>query len=269
MPSPCRSPEWYSLANLTSRKLSLARWKSGPKSKKHRFSPDKPLVDFEDRRCLSCESCVDYENWLQHVVNEESAKAVAVRHKRGSRFRNKDAVFAIGGVAQKSRSRSSLRLSEIVIETGSLASMSAEKAFSILAPPIGFKASWQDKIMSSAAKLYFVLTSSRRILDRRINSGGDSRLGERTWYLTDKEFEKVMLSSGMDWMERPQLFETHRKLDLNQSGSLHISELCAVFQSAEEICRDVLHGLVDLEDLRKDLLAFRGEMSGPCLLSQI
>ena len=248
-----------------------ARWKGGPKSKKERGIPrEKTATSAEcESICQACASTLEYERWLQQVVNDESAKAVAIRHKRGSRFRNKDAVFAIGGVVQNARSRSSLRLSEVVIQTPSLMSMSAEKAFAILAPPIAFKSAWKEILNSSAAKLYFVLTHSRRFLDKRINADDELDTDDRRWYLTEKEFEKVMLSSGMDWMERPQLSETHKKLDLNKSGFLHVSELCAVFQSAEEICRDILNGLVDLDDLRKDLVSYRNEISGASLLTQI
>lgn len=142
--------------------------------------------------------------------------------------------------------------------------MSPEKAFAILAPPIIFnKSTWQELIRSSAAKLYYVLTHARRVLETRIASESS----EEKWYLKIKEFEHLLLSAGVDWIERATVPLIHRNLDLNKSGFLHISELCAVFQSAEEICRDILNGQIDLRELKKDIAEI--SVDYPSLTSQL
>lgn len=197
--------------------------------------------------CKSCESCIQYEAWLKEVVETEASKAFQVRRRRGSRFTNKDAVFAIGGIVHKMQSRSSL----IVNDLAPSSAMTSQEAFGILAPPISFKSNWGDIVRSSAAKLYFVLTHCRRLWDHRMNEQAD---GETKWYLSQKEFEKLLISSGVDWMDRSQIFQTYAELDLNKSGFLHVSELCSTFESAEEMCRDILHGLCEISDLRKQLL---------------
>ena len=142
-------------------------------------------------------------------------------------------------------------------------------AFALLAPPIPFKTTWAEIATSSAAKLYFVLTSCRRLLDERISSRPVQSLQERKWYLTEKEFEKLLLTSGVDWMVRDQVYNAYKKLDLNHSGFLHISELCATLQFAEEVCRAVINGQVDMEELKMELEEFKEDCHPMTLVSQI
>ena len=198
---------------------------------------------------------MEYESWLKDLVDSEASKAFVTRKKRGSRFTNKDAVFSIGGVVHRGRSRSSVKVDEVLkIPAPLIASLTPEEAFGLLAPPIDFRPNWSDVISSSAAKLYFVLSHCRRTLDSRMSEDSDS---ESRWYLTEKEFEKLLFSSGVDWMERPQIFQTYKELDLNKSGCLHVSELCAVLQAAEEICKDILNGLCDPTELKAELTRLR------------
>ena len=204
--------------------------------------------------CESCESCVRYEAWLKNVVESEASKAFLVRRKRGSRFTNKDAVFAIGGIVHRARSRSSIMIDEAPSITVSPCALTPEESFGILAPPIPFKKKWPNIVRSSAAKLYFVLTHCKRILDERMKEEIET---ESKWYLTSKEFEKLLFTAGLDWMERPQIFKTYSELDVNKSGYLHVSELCSALESAEELCKDILYGLCDLEELQRDLLEIK------------
>jgi hypothetical protein len=134
------------------------------------------------------------------------------------------------------------------------ASLTPEEAFGLLSPPINYRSAWKDALSSSAAKLYFVLSHCRRTLDNRMNEDPDV---DSRWYLTEKEFEKLLFSSGVDWMERPQIFQTYKELDLNKSGCLHVSELCAVLQAAEEVCKDILNGLCDPQELRSELIKLK------------
>lgn len=178
----------------------VPRWKMG---KRQIYGADASVV------CSACERCLMYEEILRAGLVVEQVEAVDARRKRGSVFESSDSVFKLGGVEMASNSVPSI--------------MTPERAFSILAPP-------------SAGKLYFVLSSCRRKLDHRILTNSmDSK-----WYLTHREFEKLLFTCGVDWMERAQMDDTYNKFDLNQSGSLHVSELCAVFQRAELLCRQIL-----------------------------
>jgi hypothetical protein len=205
---------------------------------------------------------------LNDVLDDETGKARLIRRKRGSRFHNKDAVFAVGGVVHRPKSRSSIKIADIPKLPPSVTSMTPENAFAILAPPMSCKKGWVAIVTSSAAKLYFVLSSCRRILDQRIN--GRIRVPEEEkWYLTDKEFERLIIQSGVDWMTRDQVWHTYKQLDLNKSGSLHISELFSVLHSAVEICRDILNGQMDLVSLKSDLEEYRSLAPKSSLISQI
>jgi hypothetical protein len=179
-------------------------------------------------------------------VKSDELQAIALRNRRGSRFKPGDAVFQLEGVVVSKNKRAP-------------SSMSAVEAFAILAPPIPFRALPADVLKSSAAKLYFVITHCRRNLDARINH--DFSNEENKWYLTEKEFEKVLLSSGVDWMERTEFFEAYKKIDLNKSGSMHVAELSAVLQSADEVCRELLNETIDRGSLLRSITRIQCPLS--------
>ena len=207
--------------------------------------------------CAACENCLRHEEGLQSALKKEVDRAISVRAKRGSRFRNKDAVFSMGGLIHRSESR---------IDDRDDSRLSPDRAFAILAPSISFKSKLKDILTSSAAKLYFVLLSARRTLDSRLKSDQD----DKKWYLKPKEFEKLMLVSGTDWMTGEHMLTVYNLLDLNKSGFLHLAELCAVFQHAFEVCRDILNGgTIDPSEFRSNLLEFRDLFLENSLVCQI
>ena len=225
----------------------IVRMSRGPKSS----SSLKDLSANNLKCCVACECCVKHERWIRKQVELETAEAFVGRARRGSRFKPGDAVFVKCGVLNP---EDSVELRER--SKGSACSMASEEAFAILAPPIPFQNSRKEILKSSAAKLYFVITHCRRNLDLRINH----EAAEGKWYLTEKEFERILLTSGVDWMERTSIFETYRKVDLNQSGSIHVAELGAVLRGADEVCREILNEGMDLEAFITSILKYNGPL---------
>ena len=212
--------------------------RKGPHAKKHRDSG-------AGVTCLSCEGCVNHEASLEKLLLVHEAESVAVRSKRGSVFLSQDSVLSLGGVCIGGVGKST-------------------HGFALLAPPVRLNSSLSI-VVQSAAKLHFVLSSSRRILDRRIQYSEKS--AEPKWYLNPREFEKLFLTCGVDWMDRPQFDATYRQLDLNQSGALHLSELFAVCMGADAICREIINGQANLAALTAELR--QCQSNGESLVNQL
>lgn len=144
--------------------------------------------------CAVCERCLQYERTVKEASCAEQVNAIEVRKKRGSQFQNEHGMMTAGATSVAS----------------------STVAFSILAPPIAFKSRWRDVATSSAAKLYFVMSSCRRKLECRIESYKSSdELADFKWYLSPKEFEKLLLTCGVDWMERDQMESTYTQVRMD------------------------------------------------------
>lgn len=200
--------------------------------------------------CVACERCSEHEKWLKQAAEEGARSGAAIRRKRGSKFDPSNSLLWIEPTAP-------VHPKEI----------SPEDAFTLLAPPVRFKTGIRTVVTSSAAKLYFALVGCRRYLDSRVSA--KDKIEEKLWYLTQKECEQMLVACGVDWMSREQAFFTHRRMDLNGSGSVHISEASHTFESALSLCREILNGGVDMSALVRDLKSYKVSGEENSLVAQI
>lgn len=184
--------------------------------------------------CVACERCSEHERFLKEAAEEGSRNAAAIRRKRGSQFDPSNALLWIEPAAPKHQKE-----------------ITSEQAFALLAPPVRFKTNLRDIVTSSAAKLYFAMVNCRRYLDSRVSA--KEKVDEKLWYLSEKESEQMLIACGVDWMHRDQVNFTHNRMDLNGSGSLHISEASHTFEAALILCREILNGEVDMHGLVQGL----------------
>lgn len=191
--------------------------------------------------CPACESCREHERFLKGIEDAESKQVTAVRHRRGS---------GLGSVHD------------------STAEIAPEQAFALLAPPIPFQKTQYDVIGCSAGKLYFALVSCRRHLKARL-TGPAPPIDEYLWYLTEKETERMLVSCGVDWMSQDQIRETHRRMDLNKSGSVNVIEVGKFFDAAISLCREIVNGGAELGGLLRYLLSCPVTSADNSLVAQL